>query len=253
MSKPNECPHQTGPDPSVKDGDIVCSCQIPPAPLADRRHPESDPSRRGQKNYAQCQFCFKSKLDGVTLKKCSSCHLDEYCSRECQKNAWPRHKALCKRNTTAQQIGKGIPFSEGMWPFFRKHRPTIANCALAALDLVADRTRYLRFVLVIELYPRPESRRVETSFYVADAKVIPVEELDVEAQGMIKPTLFENEEACSMGTALVLLRGNFAHGDTVSSMTGIAFNIYSLLGLVQRPGPPWKEVLKRMLNEGIVL
>jgi hypothetical protein len=31
------------------------------------------------------------------MQQCSRCHSAAYCSRECQKKAWPRHKNFCKK------------------------------------------------------------------------------------------------------------------------------------------------------------
>ena len=42
-----------------------------------------------------CTFCKKQK---ESMKKCSRCKLNRYCSRECQKNDWKEHKTICKEN-----------------------------------------------------------------------------------------------------------------------------------------------------------
>ena len=44
-----------------------------------KRHPLSDPEEFARKAETQCQYCFKSKADGVTLFKCSGCKTDIYC------------------------------------------------------------------------------------------------------------------------------------------------------------------------------
>ena len=41
-----------------------------------------------------CDGCGKP---GLCLKQCSACRIARYCSRECQKRAWPEHKAACCR------------------------------------------------------------------------------------------------------------------------------------------------------------
>jgi hypothetical protein len=40
----------------------------------------------------QCFCCFKT---GVKLQKCGNCNIVYYCSRECQKNDWKKHKPDC--------------------------------------------------------------------------------------------------------------------------------------------------------------
>ncbi|KIW44146.1 uncharacterized protein PV06_05179 [Exophiala oligosperma] len=44
-------------------------------------------------------YCFRCQqhpdLDDPPLKRCGSCHSRRYCSRECQRNDWPRHRDEC--------------------------------------------------------------------------------------------------------------------------------------------------------------
>ncbi|KDQ07503.1 hypothetical protein BOTBODRAFT_149196 [Botryobasidium botryosum FD-172 SS1] len=251
----SECPRHAGPArlASSEDITIACTCQTPTAPHTRRRHPESDPAQSQRKDYAQCQYCWKSKADGITLKKCAACQMEEYCSRECQKNAWPSHKARCKMNRSTQQITQEMhmPDVKTLYSFAQKHRANLANCSIVALDLFIDPTRCMRFVLLVELYPRPESRRIETSFYVTEAKVVPLEEFGAQADELRKQLALANEEqkkSGALGTLFVLLRANLPTGQ-VTNVTGVGFGEHSLQGL--RRGLPWKEKLKKMLNEGI--
>ncbi|CDO68868.1 hypothetical protein BN946_scf185000.g11 [Trametes cinnabarina] len=41
------------------------------------------------------------------LKRCAGCSIAKYCSRECQKNAWPTHKEFCRRPGTSSQPDAG--------------------------------------------------------------------------------------------------------------------------------------------------
>ncbi|KAJ6125524.1 hypothetical protein N7471_012841 [Penicillium samsonianum] len=44
-----------------------------------------------------CQVCGKDKeANGSGLMNCSRCHKAKYCSRECQKAHWKKHKKVCK-------------------------------------------------------------------------------------------------------------------------------------------------------------
>jgi MYND finger len=42
-----------------------------------------------------CQYC--QKVTSAT-KTCSGCLFSMYCSKECQKADWPKHKAQCKKS-----------------------------------------------------------------------------------------------------------------------------------------------------------
>ncbi len=43
----------------------------------------------------RCQHCPSADDDDEPLKTCARCHVRRYCSRDCQRNDWPRHKAEC--------------------------------------------------------------------------------------------------------------------------------------------------------------
>ncbi|CAD7971426.1 unnamed protein product [Amoebophrya sp. A25] len=44
----------------------------------------------------KCVNCEKTETLNTELKNCSRCKTVEYCSRECQKADWPRHKYICR-------------------------------------------------------------------------------------------------------------------------------------------------------------
>ncbi|RPD59283.1 hypothetical protein L226DRAFT_561292 [Lentinus tigrinus ALCF2SS1-7] len=43
-----------------------------------------------------CNNCLKRETTGVKLRKCAGCSSVVYCSSECQKAEWPRHKPMCQ-------------------------------------------------------------------------------------------------------------------------------------------------------------
>ena len=45
-----------------------------------------------------CNHCLNSNnMEGMQQKKCSGCKLVYYCSEECQKADWKKHKHICKQ------------------------------------------------------------------------------------------------------------------------------------------------------------
>ena len=44
---------------------------------------------------AGCTFCHLTKGVVPRLRKCPTCHIASYCSKECQRKHWPIHKTLC--------------------------------------------------------------------------------------------------------------------------------------------------------------
>jgi len=181
----------------------------------------------------------------------------DYCSPECQRKGWPNHKVKCKLNRATVQATQGLEGErEALRSFTNKHRPTLAKYSMIALNLVVDRTRCTRDVLLIELYPRPEAQKTQTSFYVVDANVVPLnaEEFgERSAEDMREQLRIADEEQKReglWGSLFVVLRCRFPTC-TLTNITAVGFGETALSYL--RPGLPWKNELKRMLNEGIVI
>ena len=51
---------------------------VPPAP---HRNPQSDPKGALHRELMQCQFCFKSRREGVQFFRCGGCSIEIYCVR----------------------------------------------------------------------------------------------------------------------------------------------------------------------------
>ena len=52
----------------------------------------------------QCRGCGKVHTDGAELKVCGRCKGTKYCSRACQRDDWPQHKASCSRRERRAQV-----------------------------------------------------------------------------------------------------------------------------------------------------
>ncbi|KDQ49547.1 hypothetical protein JAAARDRAFT_42780 [Jaapia argillacea MUCL 33604] len=226
-----------------------CTCGIPDAPR--NRHPESDPKETMRKGLTQCQYCYISQGGGISLKKCGACRTAIYCSPECQKKAWPSHKVQCKLN---QRTNSSVAYSDIklLRAFTSKHRPSLAEYGIRALDLVSDPTRCLRDVLLVNLANRPESGRSETSFYALSVQVVPLEFFHGNAEEMRGQLLQLNEQQKRIGMtgSFFVVLACIAGGECVSNIAPVGFDKSSLFGL--KRGMPWKDELMRKLNEGIV-
>lgn len=269
--------HRHGPDLPP------CTCGIPNAPQSTQRHPESDPAESMRNTLTQCQYCWKSKSESVVLKKCAACQMEIYCvsishqprilareprltyhlnlhgcdlviqSPECQKKAWPSHKTKCKLNRTSRENPELASALDKLRLFTSKHRPTIAEYGIRALDLVVDPTRCLRDVLLLTVAYRAEARRPELSFYLVSADVVPLDMFGDRAEEMRGQLRLANQAQQRVG-----LTGSFFTVLSCASPGCMAMNItpvgFAKRDLVDfRPGMPWKEEMERRLNEGIVI
>jgi len=88
-----------GSDPSVKAANyfpkmsVVEFAKLRSSEEPDERAIMAALTRRGEKPTG-CQVCHKTE---VTLKKCAACGSAWYCSSNCQKQDWGKHKSTCSK------------------------------------------------------------------------------------------------------------------------------------------------------------
>ena len=63
-----------------------------------------------------CYYCNTMSDADEPLQSCSGCQLVGYCSRDCQKSDWNRHKSVCKAFPLVK--GKSVLWAKGSW---KKH------------------------------------------------------------------------------------------------------------------------------------
>jgi hypothetical protein len=68
--------------------------QYAPAPLVPGFPAVRDRGHDGESHSTCCLLC--GKTDGTTMMKCSRCKTASYCSKDCQKGDWKKHKGVCK-------------------------------------------------------------------------------------------------------------------------------------------------------------
>ena len=74
-----------------------------------------------------CANCDKAESDDVELKRCTSCKMVKYCSRDCQVTHRPKHKNASKKRTT-EKFEKEL---------FKDH-PEREKCPICMLPLPFD-------------------------------------------------------------------------------------------------------------------
>lgn len=173
-------------------------------------------------------------------------------SKECQKAAWPVHKVRCKINQQAHSSDDGqAERLKILRDFTQKHRPTIAEAGLRALELCVDASRAERDVLAIYLKARPKATRVETQFYAIGADILPLdgfpEEKHDEMRSQLKYAADMNRKHGALGAMFVML---MCVDERISNIAPVGFSQDVLDEMY--PGQPWKEWLITRMNEGIV-
>ncbi|KAJ7168006.1 hypothetical protein C8R46DRAFT_1094683 [Mycena filopes] len=125
MSYNDSCPHCV-----AERVHATLNAEAPPAPC--HRHAESDPKQTLRNELTQCQYCHKSKGPGVTLRKCASCEVDIYCT----------HKSKCALNQKTNAFpAEQVDALKMLRRFTSKHRPTIAEGGIRALNPTSSRGR----------------------------------------------------------------------------------------------------------------
>ncbi|KZT12838.1 uncharacterized protein LAESUDRAFT_638817, partial [Laetiporus sulphureus 93-53] len=134
--------------------------------------------------------------------------------------------------------------------YISKHRPTIADCAVHALDVYNDLTCTEREVLLILLYTCPNAICTETSFYVEDTTTASFElfgpEKSEEMHGQLRITAADNLKNGMDGTLFVML---FCVDSGVSNIAPVGFCRADFRGLKRHD---WKNFMTKCMNEGIV-
>ncbi|KAJ6454207.1 hypothetical protein C8R45DRAFT_882233 [Mycena sanguinolenta] len=223
----------------------------PPAPC--HRHVKSDPKETLRKELTQCQHCFKSRGPGVTLQRCGACQVDLYCSKECQRAAWKTHKPKCAINrSNAEMMPKtSLDTLKALRAFTSKHRPTIAEAGIRALGVFTDPSRAEHDLLLILLRPRLESPRVETTFWVTAANVVPISTFPQreEMRGQLKVASDANKRSGMAGALFVMLM-DIEGGTTNVAPVGFPKASPELL---DPASAAWETWLTTRLNEGVVV
>ncbi|PPQ91624.1 hypothetical protein CVT25_012805 [Psilocybe cyanescens] len=215
-----------------------------------------------RKELTTCQNCGKSRLEeGVTLSKCSGCKIALYCSKDCQRAGWPVHKTTCKLNQRSQTMAAALAAQspaaaaqgdvfKALRAFCSKHRPSIAEYGIRALDLPLDPTRSLREVVLIKVKSVPNAKRAEMSFMALSAELVPAEALGraqgEELRSQLKNFEQQQKRMGQLGGIMVLV---FDIDTNMSNACPVGFG-KDVLTL--KPGQPWKEPLLRTLNSGTV-
>ncbi len=79
-----------------------------------------------------CANCGKAEVDDVKLKMCTACKLVKYCSVECQKSHWPKHKRECKKKAAEIKDDKLFTQPDGS---------CFGECPICCLPLPLDRSK----------------------------------------------------------------------------------------------------------------
>ncbi|KAJ7731263.1 hypothetical protein B0H16DRAFT_1893416 [Mycena metata] len=232
----------------------ILNAETPPAPC--HRHTESDPKQTIRKELTQCQYCHKSKGPGVTLKTCAACEVEIYCSKACQKSAWKTHKTKCALNQKTNALpAHQVDALKTLRSFTSKHRPTIAEGGIRALNVIADPARAERDLLLITVRPRADSTRAETAYFVTTLSVVPIERFrkgrTEEMRGQLKQASEDYRRTGLAGALFVVLL------DTDAAMSNIAPVGFPKAAAGTFPplpvGTTWEEWVMKRLNEGIVV
>ncbi|KAI9067489.1 hypothetical protein FKP32DRAFT_1563700 [Trametes sanguinea] len=221
----------------------------PPAPKPRKNEPKG----LLHKELMQCQCCFRSKQEGTTFFRCGGCQIEIYCSKECQKKAWSRHKEKCAINRKYQPDGGGEPKPvKDLRAFTSKHRPSISVAAQAALQVLSDPKRAEQYVFAIFLRPRPKgAAHIETAFWAIGAAVVPFSAFPpdqvAEMKGQLKSARDLNVANGALGAMEVVL---MCIDPNVVNVVMMGFGDGP--SPIEDPGPNWKHWLLHRLNAGLV-
>lgn len=104
-----------------------------------------------------------------------------YCSKQCQRKHWPSHKTLCAINTASREIavsaGTGVDLTKELRGWTAKHRPTLSQGLIYAIDLHLDNTAHRHRVLFMIVEYQPQATHAAKKFKATLASPLSIEEL----------------------------------------------------------------------------
>ncbi|KAF5325095.1 hypothetical protein D9619_010010 [Psilocybe cf. subviscida] len=93
-------------------------------------------------------------------------------SKDCQTKHWPQHKQFCKVNRRILEMPpEHAERMKQLRAFTTKHRPTLVQLGRLALDLYKHPENWLKYVLIVRVRVRHDSKKAETAFHVHDILV----------------------------------------------------------------------------------
>ncbi|KAF9049228.1 hypothetical protein BDZ89DRAFT_1154542 [Hymenopellis radicata] len=128
------------------------------------------------------KFCSTSGCENYkNLSKCAKCRTAMYCSRECQKQDWPHHKAFCKLASAKAAVAPTFedsepPLRRNLRHFTARFNNTLVMATIAALELMHHPEHLDTQGLVVTLEPRPHAN-TGARFSLATARVHPLEDI----------------------------------------------------------------------------
>ncbi|GFH52353.1 hypothetical protein CTEN210_08829 [Chaetoceros tenuissimus] len=150
-----------------------------------------------------CYNCMKTEKE-VKLSSCSGCDGAEYCSKECQKAHWPKHKERCKHNSMVRQLmdftltttQKNIQNLYEQW----RSKPIV---------FVGTLHSKCQQIMDISEYPPTKIMRATLEFdynlktfvHAEEPKVIPLSQCPQQWQDALKCTMSQNDELKKLDSA----------------------------------------------------
>ncbi|KAF5325028.1 hypothetical protein D9619_010091 [Psilocybe cf. subviscida] len=202
----------------------------------------------------ECSHCLKSRVQkGVTLSKCAGCKTALYCSKECQKAAWPLHRLGCKFNQRSLIQTGGVYSGKPLHIFTSRHQCSLAQYAFCAFDLANHPKRYLDQILLILVKVRPGVNRPELSYIAFEADLCPLTVFNNEQADELRLRMKDRNEKCDkygfLGSIWILL------SDEESGVTNVAPVGFGrdVLENGEMRDASWKEKLFYHLNNGITV
>ncbi|KZT10122.1 uncharacterized protein LAESUDRAFT_756316 [Laetiporus sulphureus 93-53] len=118
-----------------------------------------------RKEMMECYHCAKSLRKAGKLMQCGRCKWDLYCSKQCQRNAWPAHKKAC--DNVARMDDLNAERMHSLVLFKRRHLPTVTVLGPSVLEIYEMPIVTKTAALLLCLDSHPERRR-KVSYSVTD-------------------------------------------------------------------------------------
>ncbi|KAH8094479.1 hypothetical protein BXZ70DRAFT_359981 [Cristinia sonorae] len=213
------------------------------------------------------------------LSVCNACKIACYCSKDCQRTDWQKHKSMCRQQTACREMLKSfanspagllgrlfLPDGISAYEYYERldrwvefHKLVLSECAIFGLELHRDVSNCQRQVMYVGVRPRVrDEHKDKHGKFFSFVAAYPID---------ISEALERYPPSCPTSLAYLKKRQDDSLKDGKGNVAGMIVEVFdgpsNLIPLTslreemlkdrQYPGVKWRECLMFHIDSGLKL